>query len=116
MPFNAPGKGKTDIEELVLVCQGCHHEIHDNNLTLEQHPVTGLWSTRPARPDEIAPRRPSERPKSGSPTKAPAAPQRAGRAAGPDTTQPADAHPRQRTPTQSGKTSSPSADSGDDDH
>ena len=78
IPFNASAKGRTDIDNLALVCQQCHRQLHDEELTLEANigesdrhgtgssPV--IWSTRPARPHEIAPRqrptkqRPAEQP------------------------------------------------------
>ncbi|NNE72528.1 MAG: DUF222 domain-containing protein [Acidimicrobiales bacterium] len=36
LPWNAPDKGKTDVDEMALLCQSCHHHVHDNNLTLER--------------------------------------------------------------------------------
>ncbi len=57
IPWNAPLKGKTDIENLALVCQDCHHRIHDLHQTLYFEPQrggTGVWKLRKATPDEIA--------------------------------------------------------------
>ncbi|NNE73279.1 MAG: HNH endonuclease, partial [Acidimicrobiales bacterium] len=34
LPWNAPDKGKTNVDEMALLCQSCHHYVHDNNLTL----------------------------------------------------------------------------------
>ena len=61
-PVNAPVRGKTNIDELALVCDDCHHDIHDRRLTLywklgPPDPATGLpgliWRARPATPNEI---------------------------------------------------------------
>lgn len=75
-PFNAPIAGQTNIDELALVCASCHHWLHDDKRTLtytravppesdkrgEQRVARGsppelLWRTRPAKPEEVAPRR-----------------------------------------------------------
>ena len=40
IPFNSPAKGRTDVDELALVCSSCHHWIHDSNLTL-------IWAHKP---------------------------------------------------------------------
>ena len=68
IPFNARSRGKTDIDNLALVCGPCHRRLHDQRLTLERHhkqrphdkdhhsPTQVVWSTRPATPEEIAPR------------------------------------------------------------
>lgn len=76
VPFNAPAKGETNIDELALVCTSCHHWLHDSNLTLiwtHKPPNSGhrgdgddsgdsdagravkgrrVWDTRPATADE----------------------------------------------------------------
>jgi len=57
-PWNAPAKGKTDITKLVLVCDSCHHHIHDNHQTIYQDPTSRHWKLRPAHPHEIAAPRP----------------------------------------------------------
>ncbi len=72
-PYNAPAKGKTNIDEMALVCGSCHHHIHDAKLTLHRadraSPKHGTsppgtkqprttWRTRPATPDETPPPRP----------------------------------------------------------
>lgn len=57
LPWWAPGRGETDIDNLVLVCQTCHHNIHDQRLTIYRHTESGRWKTRPATPHETpAPR------------------------------------------------------------
>ncbi len=88
-PFNSPKAGKTNIDEMALMCSSCHQQLHDNNQTLywthgppRRGPTpsasskdpdsdadtkrcsampTRAWKTRPASPDEIA----AKRPKSG---------------------------------------------------
>ena len=44
IPWTAPAKGPTDIDNLVLVCNRHHHHIHQHNLTLTRAP-DGRWST-----------------------------------------------------------------------
>ena len=58
IPWEATRRGPTDIDNLALVCSPCHHRLHDNYLTLYQDPNSQQWLTRPAKPDEIAPKRP----------------------------------------------------------
>ena len=53
MPWNAPGQGETNIDEMALLCVSCHHRVHDDRLTLIK--VDGVWKTRPALAHEIAP-------------------------------------------------------------
>ena len=55
VPWNAPAKGETNIDELALVCTDCHHRIHDNRLTLYFDVKRQKWRLRAARPDEIPP-------------------------------------------------------------
>lgn len=56
MPWHAPGKGQTNIDEMALLCADDHHRIHEQHLTLYRTlgpPGTKpTWATRPARPDE----------------------------------------------------------------
>ena len=71
-PFNAPVQGKTNIDELALVCTSCHHWLHDDKHTLyylvsenlldtaRGSPPKLIWRTRPATPEEIAPNRPTK--------------------------------------------------------
>ena len=61
VPWEAPGKGPTNVDGMALVCSGCHHRLHDNNLTLYFDPATRKWVTRAATLDEIAPKRPRQR-------------------------------------------------------
>jgi hypothetical protein len=55
--------GPTDYPNLVLVCNDCHHEIHDDSWQTIQDPDTGRWKTHPP-PDPF--------PESGSSTWQPA--------------------------------------------
>ena len=57
-PWNAPAQGKTNIDELVLVCSSCHHDVHSAAQTIVPATAT-TWTTRPAHPHEIAPQRPN---------------------------------------------------------
>ena len=56
IPWHAPAKGKTNIDQLVLVCVDCHHFIHDTKQTVFRH-GDGRWTLRPATPDEVPPPR-----------------------------------------------------------
>ena len=44
VPWTAPAKGPTDIDNLVLVCNRHHYHIHQHNLTLTRAP-DGQWAT-----------------------------------------------------------------------
>ena len=59
-PWHAPAQGETNIDDLALVCSSCHHDTHAAELTIVRGP-NGTWTTRPATPDEIAPKRPDRR-------------------------------------------------------
>lgn len=39
--------GPTDYPNLVLVCNDCHHDIHDHGFQTTQDPDTGRWNTHP---------------------------------------------------------------------
>ena len=39
--------GKTDFNNLLLVCDGCHHKIHDQGWTVHQHPKTRKFYLKP---------------------------------------------------------------------
>ena len=56
VPWSAPAKGETNLDELALVCTDCHGFIHDTNQTLYRD-RTGQWKLRPATPDETPPKR-----------------------------------------------------------
>lgn len=57
LPWEAPGKGTTDLTNLALVCPDDHHQLHQLELTLVGQGAS-TWSTRPATRSEIAPTRP----------------------------------------------------------
>jgi hypothetical protein len=62
IPWNAPAKGTTDIDQLALQCGSCHRELHQHNHTLYRttgHTGRIVWATRPATPDETPPPRPA---------------------------------------------------------
>ena len=40
-------EGPTDLDNLVLVCDDCHHKIHDDGRTVTQHPRTGKYQLKP---------------------------------------------------------------------
>jgi hypothetical protein len=55
--------GRTDYDNLVLVCNDCHHKIHDHGHTVVHEPRTGRYELRspatpPATGDSTAPRAP----------------------------------------------------------
>ncbi len=56
IPWTAPGKGQTDLDNLALVCQRCHGDLHHRNHTLQWSWSTDkrrrIWTTRPATPSE----------------------------------------------------------------
>ena len=39
--------GKTDFNNLLLVCDGCHHKIHDQGWQVHQHPKTRKFYLKP---------------------------------------------------------------------
>ena len=55
LPWHAPGQGKTDIDNLALLCGDCHTRVHQRKLTLFYDRETLTWNTRPATPNEIPP-------------------------------------------------------------
>ena len=57
IPWEAPARGPTDIDNAALVCSDCHHWLHDHDLVLVRDPEAGTWTTRPGRPEEVAPKR-----------------------------------------------------------
>ena len=57
IPTESPARGPTDIDNGALLCSDCHHRVHAHELTLVRDPDTGTWTTRPALPQEIAPKR-----------------------------------------------------------
>ena len=55
--------GPTDLDNLVLVCDDCHHKIHDHGWQVHQHPDTGKYQLKPPVPtgkaNETRPTRPA---------------------------------------------------------
>ena len=42
--------GPTDLENLALVCDDCHHKIHDDGWQVYKHPTTGKYHLKPPNP------------------------------------------------------------------
>ncbi|NNE73893.1 MAG: DUF222 domain-containing protein [Acidimicrobiales bacterium] len=88
MPWHAPGRGETNVDQMALLCDSCHHIVHDQKLTLERAAPAARkpghnaaettdpdsrtdkadpapdrqsirWHTRPATPNETPPPRPT---------------------------------------------------------
>jgi len=59
MPWNAPGRGQTNIDELVLLCGTCHRNLHQDKHTIIWNHRDQIWTTRPATPNELPPDRPT---------------------------------------------------------
>ena len=55
IPWSSPASGPTNIDNLALVCPDCHHQLHDTHKTLYLNDQQ-IWTTRPATPNEIAPK------------------------------------------------------------
>ncbi len=64
IPWHAPAKGGTDLDNLALLCGGCHRRVHDRRQTLvRRRSAAGdvVWATRPALEAEIPPPKPVQR-------------------------------------------------------
>ncbi len=64
MPWSAPGRGRTDVNQMALLCETCHRDLHHRNHTLVHRPGPSgvrLWSTRSATPKETPIRPPPYR-------------------------------------------------------
>ena len=46
--------GPTDLDNLVLVCDDCHHKIHDHGWQVHRDPDTGKFHLRPPNPTDTA--------------------------------------------------------------
>ncbi len=46
--------GPTDLDNLVLVCDDCHHKIHDHDWQVYKHPETGKYKLKPPNPADTA--------------------------------------------------------------
>ncbi len=64
IPWHAPAKGRTDLDNLVLLCGACHRRVHDAKQTLYRQPSPSgqpVWATRPATDAELPPPTPIQR-------------------------------------------------------
>lgn len=64
IPWHAPAKGRTDLDNLALLCGACHRQVHDDRRALVRHRSAGgrmVWSTRPATEAELPPPRAVQR-------------------------------------------------------
>ncbi len=61
IPWTAPARGRTDLNNMALLCQRCHRDLHHRTHTLYRARVAAglVWRTRPAKPDEIPAKSPS---------------------------------------------------------
>ena len=55
LPWEAPRKGPTNINNLVLLCGDCHVRLHRNKQTMFYDLDSQTWKTRRATPGEIPP-------------------------------------------------------------
>ncbi|MCQ3806835.1 MAG: HNH endonuclease, partial [Acidimicrobiia bacterium] len=56
--------GPTDLDNLALVCDDCHHKIHDHGWEVHKHPKTGKYYLKPPNTDDPAdPTRLTQHPK-----------------------------------------------------
>ncbi len=55
LPYEAPGKGQTNINQLAFVCDDCHHRLHQNKQTLYFDQKSETWKLRAATWDELPP-------------------------------------------------------------
>ena len=46
--------GPTDVDNLMLVCDDCHHKIHDHGWQVYKHPNTGKYKLKPPNPTNPA--------------------------------------------------------------
>ena len=46
--------GPTDVDNLVLVCDDCHHKIHDHDWQVYKHPTTGKYKLKPPNPTKLS--------------------------------------------------------------
>lgn len=64
IPWHAPAKGRTDLDNLALLCGACHRRVHDGRETLVRKRTQGgdiVWTTRPAVQAELPPPKPIQR-------------------------------------------------------
>ena len=51
--------GPTDLDNLVLVCDDCHHKIHDHGWRVYKHPETGKYKLKPPNPTDTTKHNPA---------------------------------------------------------
>jgi hypothetical protein len=56
IPYNAPIRGPSDIDNLALLCGPCHRQLHEHQQTLIRGP-NNTWETRLATTQETPPRK-----------------------------------------------------------
>ncbi len=64
IPWHAPAKGRTDLDNMALLCGACHRRVHDANQTLyRRRSQSGctVWAVRPATDAELPPPMPIQR-------------------------------------------------------
>ncbi len=54
--------GPTDLDNLLLVCDSCHHKIHEQGWTVYQHPKTGKYELKPPASGPVSAQSPADRP------------------------------------------------------
>ena len=59
LPWEAPSKGPTNINNLALLCTDCHTRLHRNQQTMYYDIASQTWRIRPANSDEIPPSPPT---------------------------------------------------------
>jgi len=55
MPWHALLKGRTDSDQMVLLCGSCHRQVHQDKMTVIRDQQNQCWTTRPATANEIPP-------------------------------------------------------------
>ena len=69
--------GPTDLDNLVLVCDDCHHKIHDHGWQVHRDPDTGKYHLKPPGPTDAAKgaiRTPTQQTRLSNPDRAPTRP------------------------------------------
>ncbi|MDE0065584.1 MAG: DUF222 domain-containing protein [Acidimicrobiaceae bacterium] len=54
--------GPTDLDNLLLVCDSCHHKIHEQGWTVHQHPKTRRYKLKPPASGPVSAQNPADRP------------------------------------------------------